>query len=157
VVAGPNEWNVEVVENAQILNRLGAPMGIQDLGRDTWVRAEGWQTDDLGLKVVQVRQIGTEAELRESEYNRPDFEQGYVTRIGAAQLTVSPYGVTGTVTRVDRERGFFVLRGDDGKEHTVYTSGVRFRTGDQPSTFSTLKEGDKVTIRGRQISGSTSP
>jgi hypothetical protein len=152
VAAGPNEWTLSVADNAAIIGTKGDHASLQDLASGAWIRAEGWQTDDLHMRTVQLRLIGAnEEEFRASRYNRPGFTSGYVTRVAADRLTVQPTRVKGTVTQVNRGLGFFVVRGDDGKEQTVYVEGTRFRVGDKPAAFDTLKVGDKVEVTGRLI------
>jgi len=154
IKAGPNEWTLNVADNAAFLSGKGEAGGSLDqITSGQWIRAEGWQTDDLGLRVVQIRAIGAgDDAYRSSQYFRPEYMGGYVTRVTADRLTTQPFRVSGTVTQINRPMGYFVVRGEDGKEHTVYSEGTRFRQGNRQAGFDALKEGDKVTVTGRLIS-----
>jgi hypothetical protein len=154
VKAGPNDWTLTIADNAAFMGGKGEPAGSLDqLTNGQWIRAEGWQTGDLALRVVQVRTIGAGDEAyHASQYFRPDYNSGYVTRVTSDRLTTQPFRVSGTVSQINREKGYFVVRGDDGKEHTVYVENTTFRRGNNTAGFDALKEGDKVSVTGRLIS-----
>jgi len=156
--AGPNQWTLVVPDNARITGAGGATASTQDLTQGNWIRAEGWQTGNLTMHAAQIRVIGNAEKFRASEFNRQDSNNGYVARVAAARLTIQPLHVAGTVAQVNRERGYFVVRADDGQQHTVYVEeGTHFRRGTDPVGFDALKEGDKVDVTGRMIAGGPAP
>lgn len=157
VQAGANEWTLQLADNAPVLNLTGGSGTLNDIAAGSWVRAEGWQTDNLELRAVQLRAVGADdAKYRASEFFRPGYEMGYVTRVTADRLAARAAQIAGTVSRIDRDNGYFVVKSDDGKEHTVFVEATRFRTrGDATAGFGALKVGDKVEVSGRIISTGT--
>src|SRR5262249_32527644 len=149
VQAGPNQWTLDVPANAPIMRNKGAAATAQDLTQGAWIRAEGWQTDNLRMHAAQIRVIGNDDAFRRSAFHRRAFTNGYVSRVAATRLTIQPLRVSGTVGQVNRDRGYFEVRADDGQQHTIYVEeGTHFRRGTDPVGFDALKEGDKVDVTG---------
>jgi hypothetical protein len=152
VVSAGNEWTVHVPEEAFVVDETGKAISIHEVHDGQWIRATGWQTDDLRVRVTHIQNIGQEAAFQRSGFFRKDAPLGYVDRLTAeeSRLPVRPSGprtrVTGTVTGLRDTFGFFTIRDDDGQFHRVSGRSSVFWLNERPLHLNDIRLGERVTV-----------
>ncbi|MBI3911816.1 MAG: hypothetical protein HY320_12915 [Armatimonadetes bacterium] len=156
VDAGGQTWRVKVVDDALVTDPRGKPISVHEVHRTAWIHATGWQTGDKSIRATVVHEI-TEAgpmadqQFQQTAFYRPGFETGYITRVAGVRELFQPIVLTGTVTRVDRDGEWFILRTPEGRHVTVYVEGATFTRMGQPFVFRSLRVGDRATVTGRTV------
>ena len=150
VQAAGNEWTVRVPDDAMVVDAKGEKISVHEIKEGQWIRATGWQTDDLRMRVMRVENIGPETAFRASQAFRRDFPLGYVDRLPADRSRFGETPVSGTVTSINREWGYFTVKGTDGRDQRVYFDVAEWPGG--VKTIDTLRVGDQITVRQRFIS-----
>ena len=124
---------------------------IHEIAKGQWIRAHGWQTDDLRLRVARIENVGPEEAFRTSALFRAGEPLGYVERVPGAAVRFSSFQFTGVVTAVDTVEGTITLRDDQGKERVIAPETVRISANGQPVDLKALRTGQRVTVEGSEI------
>lgn len=144
-----NEWNLRVVDGASVLDDTGKQISVHDLKNGQWVRATGWQTDDLRLRAFRVEALRPSEMFERSTFYRRDDPNGYYERVTVTdQAPFRRSRMTGTVTAVNREFGYVTLRNDQGRTHRVYTDLADLQRDGRSVDADAIREGDQVTVSG---------
>jgi len=151
VDAAGNTWTLHAPEEARVVDAKGEKISVHEIKEGQWIRAHGWQTDDLRLRVARIENLGPEAALRQSAYYRAAEPLGYVQREPGTGVRFSPMRVTGVITTVKPQEGIVMLRDEQGRERTVYAETVIITVNGQPVAVTTLRTGQRVTIEGSDI------
>jgi hypothetical protein len=151
VESAGNRWTLSVNRDAQVLDSRGEKIAARPLTRGQWIRATGWQIDDLRMRVVRIEEVGGDEPYRRSAFFRAEFPLGYVDRISGLRTDGKPVTVSGTVTYVDPEGGYFTVKDSAGKEHGIYAELAEILRDSQAVLFNTLRTGEVVTVNVRHI------
>jgi len=146
-----NKWTLHVNKDAEVVDGKGEKVSVHEIKQGQWVRATGWQTDDLRMRITRVESLGADEAYRGSSLYREEYPLGYVDRISGLRTDGKRVTVRGTVTFVDPEGGYFTLRDADGKEHAVYAELAEIRNDSRSVRFNTLRGGEVVTVEVRHI------
>jgi hypothetical protein len=146
-----NTWTLNVARDAPVIDSKGEKISVHEIKKGQWVRASGWQTDDLRMRVLRVEYIGPEEAFRTSTFYRPDFPLGYMDRISGQDTHGRRVSVQGTITYVDLPGGYFTVKDANGKEHAIYAELAEIRRNNQAALFETLRSGDVVTVNVHHI------
>ena len=146
-----NRWTLHVNKDADVLDGKGEKISVHEIKQGQWVRATGWQTDDLRMRITRVENLGTDEAYRGSALYRNEAPLGYLDRVTGLRTDGKRVTVRGTITFVDTEGGYFTLRDADGKEHAVYAELAEIRNNDRSVRFNTLRTGEIVTVEVRHI------
>jgi len=145
IQSGGNEWTLSVPRDAMIRDTAGKEISVHEIHNGQWIRAEGWQTDDLRMRVSRIENIGPERAFRASTYYRTASPLGYYERTDLNTPTV----FRGRVTRVDRDGGFVEVRDDDGNLHRVFLDQALIDFEGRRVLVDNVHNGDFITITGR--------
>lgn len=151
VQAAGNEWTLNVNDDAMVLDAKGEPISIHSVDQGQWIRATGWQTDDLRMRVLRVENLGADEAFRTSQAFRSDWPLGYVDRVAGERQTLETVNLEGTVVNVYPDRGYVVLRDRNGREHWVYTDSASITVDNRQGSVNNIQEGDRIKVRGRVI------
>ena len=151
VMSGGNEWTLHVNEDALVRDAKGEKISVHEIDEGQWVRATGWQTDDLRMRVLNIENVGSDAAFRASRYFRTEYPVGYFDRAIGNVRTYDFVTLSGHVVRVNRDRDFIVIRQAGGGEHRVFTDGARIDIDGRGVGLSEVRTGDIVTVTGRVI------
>jgi hypothetical protein len=151
VDASGNTWTLHVPKDAPVVSAAGEKISVHEIAKDQWVRAHGWQTDDLRLRVARLENVGKEEAFRTSTHFRAGEPLGYVERAPGTGVRFNPLRLTGVITAVDEQAGSLTLRDEAGKERVVYTETVTIMVDGKPVETKSLQKGQQVTIEGSDI------
>lgn len=151
VMSGGNEWTLHVNEDALVRDAKGEKISVHEIDKDQWVRATGWQIDDLRMRVLNIENIGSEEAFRASRYFRTASPTGYFERSIGDMRAYDAVTLRGTVVRVNRDRGFVVVRDQNNQRHRVFLDQAFFDLDGRSVGMMDIREGDMVTVTGRTI------
>jgi len=150
VNAAGNTWTLHVPKDTPVMDVAGKKISVHEINDKQWVRAYGWRTDDLRMRVERLENIGPDEAFRSATFYRQDYPLGYVDPLeGNDRFAL--FKTTGTVVSTDPAFGSVTIRDENGMERILYSDTFTFRAGDQILGFDRLKVGDKVTVEGRTI------
>jgi hypothetical protein len=150
VKASGNTWTLHVPKDAPVLDLAGKPISVHEVNGGQWVRAYGWRSDDLRMRVERLENIGKDEAFRAAAFYRNDAPLGYLDPLeGPDRFTAVK--LSGTVVRTDPAFGSVTIRDEAGKEHVVYRDGATFLSEGEAIGFDGLKTGTSVTVEGRTI------
>jgi len=150
VNASGNTWTLQVPKEATVLDATGKKLSVHEVNNGQWVRAYGWRTDDLRMRVERLENIGKDEAFRAVSFYRGDYPLGYVEPLEGNDR-FSPTKVSGTVVSTDPAFGSVTIRDEAGTLHTIYSDAFTFTSGGAIVGFSTLKPGTVVIVEGRTI------
>jgi hypothetical protein len=145
VMSGGNEWTLNVPHDAVVRDRSGKEISVHEIHKNQWIRAEGFQTGDLRMRVDRVENIGRNEAFRTSTYYRTASPLGYFERTDLATPTM----YRGRVTAIDRDHGWIELRDDDGFLRRVYLDQALIDFEGRRVILDNVHNGDMITITGR--------
>lgn len=148
VMSGGNEWTLDVVDDASVRDAKGEKISVHEIKEGQWVRVHGWRTDDLRLRVYNVENIGADEAFRKSQAFRAEAPLGYVERSAAREAPFHLVMVHGTVSSINRGRGFIVVQDERGAEHRIYTDSAEFTRAGSDVVPEDLKVGDRISVHG---------
>jgi hypothetical protein len=146
-----NVWTLHVNKDAAVVDGKGEKISVHEVKKGQWVRVSGWQMDDLRMRVARVENIGADEAFRTSRFFRPEFPLGYVDRITGVRDDGKPVNISGTVTYVDVEGGYFTVKDAAGKEHAIYAELAEIHRDSRGVLFRDVKMGDVVVVDIRHI------
>jgi hypothetical protein len=149
--AAGNPWTLNVTKDARVENARGEKISVHEITRGQWIRATGWQTDDLRMRIVRVENIGPDEAYRESPVFRAALPLGYVERIRGVADDGKPVTISGTITYIDSEGGYLTVRDADGKDHAIYAELADIRQNERSVPLAVLRSGQVVTVRVKHI------
>jgi len=151
VDAAGNTWTLQVPKDAPVVSATGEKISVHEIAKDQWVRAHGWQTDDLRLRVARLENVGKEEAFRTSTHFRAGEPLGYVERAPGTGVRFMPLRLTGVITAVDPQAGSLTLRDDAGKERVIYWETVTITVDGKPVETQSLRKDQRVTVEGSDI------
>lgn len=151
VLSAGNDWTLNVTKDAQVMDARGERISVHEVKKGQWVRATGWQTDDLRMRVVKVENLGLDEAYQQSQLFRAAQPLGYLERLRGVRDDGKPVTISGTVTSIDSEGGYFTVRDTEGKEHGIYAELADILQEDRPVAFARLRSGATVTVQVRHI------
>jgi len=151
VDAAGNRWKLHVPKDTPLFDTQGKKISVHQIAKGQWLRAHGWQTDDLRLRVARLEEIGPEEAFRASALYRAGEPLGYVERAPGAGVQFSSFKITGVITAVDEAAGTITVRDDQGKEHAIAAETVTLSADGQPVVMKALHTGQRVTVEGSEI------
>jgi hypothetical protein len=151
VDAAGNTWTLDVPKDAPIFDTKGQKISVHAIAKGQWLRAHGWQTDDLRVRAARLEEIGPEDAFRTTTYYRETEPIGYVERISGTGVQFNPYKITGVVTAVNEGDGTVTVRDDQGKEHVILMDTAMFSLEGRPVAGKTIQQGQKITVEGSEI------
>lgn len=129
VAAAGVEWAIALPDEAQLVDRLGSQIGIDDIQPEQWVQIQGWRTGDLQMRASRITLIGTNSAWRASRQYRADQPQGYAESVPETGLERKV--LRGRIRHLDAEQGYLTLETAPGRERRVWLPsaevGVRGR------------------------------
>jgi len=151
VEAAGNTWTLNVPKDMPVLDAKGEKISVHEIDDGQWVRAHGWQTDDLRMRVARIENIGAEEAFRTSTFFRAPEPLGYVDRAPGTGIRFEPLKITGVIGTVSEADGTFTLRDDQGQERIVFIETVTITANGQPVERKSLQKGQRVTVEGSEI------
>lgn len=151
VDAAGNTWTLNVPQNAPVVDAKGEKISVHEISEGQWVRAHGWQTEDLRMRAARIENIGPEEAYRASAYYRANEPIGYVERMPGTAVKFAPLNVSGTITAINESAGTVTLRDRAGKDRTFALATVTVYANNRPVDAGALKRGQQVTVRGSEI------
>lgn len=150
VKAAGNTWTLNVPKDVPVLDVAGKKISVHEIHDKQWVRAYGWRSDDLRMRVERLENIGKDEAYRAAAFYRTDYPLGYVDPLeGNDRFT--PLTLTGTVVSTDPVWGSVTIRDENNQEHVLYGDAFSFKSGGTGVTFDRLKPGDTISVQGRTI------
>jgi hypothetical protein len=146
-----NTWTFSVPKDTPLFDAAGKKISVHQIAKGQWIRAHGWQTDDLRLRVARLQEIGPQAAYGTSAYFRAGEPLGYVERTPGTEVRFNPVQVTGTVTAISSAAGTATVRDSTGKEWTFPLESVSITANGRPVPLEMLRQGQNVTITGSEI------
>jgi len=134
VLSAGNEWTLNVPDEATVLDQKGGKLSVHEVRKGQWVRATGFQTDDLRMRVTRLENVGVEDVYRTSSFFRSEWPLGYTEYQASRGSASRTEPVEGTVMAIDATGGYLTVRDAAGKEHRVYTGAEiagKFKVGDR--------------------------
>lgn len=150
VSASGNTWTLHVPKDAPVVDVAGKPISVHEVHNRQWVRAYGWRTDDLRMRVERLENVGKDEAYRTAAFYRQDYPLGYVERLEGNDRFRS-MKVSGTVVSTDPAFGSVTIRDDAGALHTFYGDAFTFTADGQVVGIGALKPGATVNVEGRVI------
>jgi len=150
VRAAGNVWTLHVPKESTVTDAKGEKLSVHEVKGGQWVRAYGWRTADLRMRVERMENIGADEAYQAATFYRKDFPLGYVESLDAEDM-LAPLSVTGTVTSIAKDVGAIAVRDEAGRDQIVYTDNARITVGGQQVGMDRVRVGDKVTVEGRTI------
>lgn len=144
VMAAGNEWTLHVPEEAQVIDAKGEKISVHSIDDGQWIRAHGWRTDDLRMRVFRVENIGRDEALRASSHFRPGNPLGYVESVPESAMTSAT--LTGTVTAVNADEGLLTIKTADGTTHVIWMPGSEITIQGRDVGTGQARVGDDVSI-----------
>lgn len=151
VDAAGNTWTLTVPKETPLFDTQGKKISVHQIAKGQWIRAHGWQTDDLRVRTARIQEIGPQEAFRSSTYFRAGEPMGYVERSAGTGVRFNPVQVTGTITAVNESAGTITLRDERGMERVLPLDSVTIRVEGRPADIKTLKQGQRVTVEGSEI------
>lgn len=151
VDAAGNTWTLSVPKEIPVVDAKGEKISVHEIAQGQWIRAHGWQTDDLRLRTGRIENLGPEATYRASTLYRAGAPLGYVERQPGTGVQFSPLRMTGVITAVNTQDGLITLRDAQGKERTLALETVTISINGRPAQANTLRVGQSVTVEGSEI------
>jgi len=151
VKAAGNTWTLEVPKDIPVFDVQGKKISVHQVAKGQWVRAHGWQTDDLRLLAARVQEIGPDEAFRTSTFFRQGEPLGYVERVPGAEVRFNPIQATGTISAIDQTAGTITLHDESGQDRTYPLASVTIRADGKEVDVTTLRQGQRVTIEGSEI------
>jgi hypothetical protein len=151
VKSGGNEWTLNVVDDALVRDAKGENISVHEVHKGQWIRASGWQTDDLRMRVTSIENIGADDAYRASTFYREATPLGYFERTVGDVTVYNPVVLTGEVTAIHRDFGYITVRDDSGNYHRVYADQSLIEFEGRNMLLTDLHVGDRVTVTGRTI------
>lgn len=150
VSAAGNTWTLSVPKDTPVMDVSGKKISVHEIHNKQWVRAYGWRSDDLRMRVERLENIGKDEAFRAASFYRQDAPLGYVDPLeGNDRFTALT--LKGTVVSTDPVWGSVTIRDENNKEHVLYGDAFRFSSGGTGVNFDQLKQGDTISVEGRTI------
>jgi len=150
VSAAGNIWTLNVPKDTPVMDVAGKKISVHEIHDKQWVRAYGWRTDDLRMRVERLENIGKDEAYRAASFYRQDYPLGYVDPLeGNDRFTALT--LKGTVVRTDPAWGSVTVRDENNKEYVLYSDAFRFSNNGAGVSFDQLKPGDTISVEGRTI------
>ncbi|MGV3721054.1 MAG: hypothetical protein ACO1SX_09105 [Actinomycetota bacterium] len=150
VNAAGNTWTLHVPKDTPVMDATGKKISVHEINQDQWVRAYGWRSDDLRMRVERLENVGKDEAFRSAAFYRKDYPLGYVDPLEGADR-FSALRLNGTVVSTDPTFGSVTIRDEAGALHTLYRDAFTFTTGGAAVGFGALKPGAMVSVEGRTI------
>jgi hypothetical protein len=151
VDAAGNTWTLSVPKDTPIFDAKGQKISVHEIAKGQWVRAHGWQTDDLRMRIARIENIGPEEAFKSSAYDRAAAPIGYLERTPGTGVRFNPLTVTGTVSRVSVADGILALRDERGMERTFFLETLTIQSNGRLVDAGSLQNGQRVTVQGSEI------
>jgi hypothetical protein len=151
VDAAGNTWTLNVPKDTPLYDVKGEKISVHEIAKGQWIRAHGWQTDDLRIRAARLQEVGPQEAYQASTYFRAGQPLGYVERLPGAGVKFNPLSATGTVTAIDTKAGTFTLRDARGMERMFPLETVTIRADGQYVAGTALRPGQQVTVEGSEI------
>jgi len=151
VDAAGNTWTLSVPKETPLYDMQGKKISVHQIAKDQWIRAHGWQTDDLRMRVARLQEIGPQQAYGTSTYFRAGEPLGYIERAPGTDVRFNPLQMTGTIVNIESAAGTVTLRDEAGKQRTFPLEAVIIRMDGKPAALETLRQGQRVTIEGSEI------
>jgi len=151
VDAAGNTWTLNVPKDTPIYDTSGKKISVHEIAKGQWIRAHGWQTNDLRMRSARIENVGPEEAFRASAYFRAGEPMGYVERLPGAGVRFGPLRFTGTVSAVDAQAGTVTLKDAQGVERTMYPETVIITAEGRRVDITALRPGQRVTVEGSTI------
>lgn len=150
VDAAGNTWTLHVPKDSPVVDATGKKISVHEIGKGQWIRAYGWRSDDLRMRVERMENVGKDEAFRSAAFYRQDYPLGYVDVLEGNDR-FNPLKVTGTVVSTDPAFGSVTIRDEAGTLHTIYSDAFTFTSGGAIVGFGALKPGTVVTVDGRVL------
>jgi len=151
VDAAGNVWTLNVPKNTPIYDTRGQKISVHQIAKGQWIRAHGWQTNDLRIRAARIENVGAEEAFRTSTYFRAGEPMGYVERLPGTGVRFNPVRFTGTVSAVDAQAGTVTIKEEQGMERILYPETVMFTAEGRRVDISALRPGQRVSVEGNTI------
>lgn len=151
VKASGNTWTLEVPKDTPVFDVQGKKISVHNVAKGQWVRAHGWQTDDLRIRAARLQEIGPQDAFQGSTYFRAGEPMGYVEREPGPEVRFNPVQVAGTITAIDQAAGTVTIRDDAGRERTFALATVTIRANGQEIDAAKAQQGQQVSVEGSEI------
>lgn len=149
--AAGNTWTLNVPKDAPIFNTKGEKISVHQIAKGQWIRAHGWQTDDLRMRIARLENVGPEDAFRTSSYYRPAETMGYVERTPGTGVRFNPLRVSGTVTNVNQADGTITVKDERGAERTFFLETLTIESDGRMADPKSLRTGQRVAVQGSEI------
>ena len=146
-----NTWTLSVPKDTALFDVQGKKISVHQIAKDQWIRAHGWQTDDLRMTVARLQEIGPQAAFSTTAYFRAGEPLGYVERAPGTDVRFTPLQTSGVITSISSATGLMTLRDASGKERTFQLASVTIQMDGRPIPLDMLRQGQKVTVQGSEI------
>jgi len=146
-----NTWTLNVPKDTPLFDAQGKKISVHQIAKNQWIRAHGWQTDDLRMRVARVQEIGPQEIFGTTAYFRATEPLGYVERTPGTDVRFNPIQTSGVITTISSSAGMMTVRDDAGKEWTFPLESVTIRMDGKPVPLEMLRQGQKVTVEGSEI------
>jgi hypothetical protein len=151
VEAAGNIWTLEVPKDTPVFDVQGRKISVHHIAKGQWIRAHGWQTDDLTVRVARLQEIGLQEAYRASVFYRPGEPVGYVERAPGPEVRFIPIRMTGVITALDLAAGTVTLRDDTGEERVLPLASATIRADGREVDVARLQPGQRVTVAVTEI------
>jgi len=150
VKSAGNTWTLHVPKDAPVMDVAGKKISVHEIQDKQWVRAYGWRSDDLRMRVERLENIGKDEAFRTASFFRADYPLGFVEPLEGNDR-FSALKMSGTVVSTDPVWGSVTIRDENNQEHVLYGDAFHFTSEGTGVTFDRLKQGDKISVEGRTI------
>jgi len=144
VTAAGNQWTLHVPENAQVLDMKGEKISVHAIGEKQWIRAHGWRTDDLRMRVYRIENIGKDEALRTSAIYRSTSPLGYAENTAISSLERGT--LNGTITEVNSNEGYIKVRGPGDTVAIVWLPAAEVSVRNRTTDMNDFQVGDEVEV-----------
>jgi hypothetical protein len=144
-----NEWTLHVPAEAMIADGKGEKISVHEIKEDQWIRATGWQTDDLRMRVLRIENLGSEDAFRTTKFFRTEYPLGYFERGIDGRMTFDTVSFHGTVVDKNRDFGYVTVREPNGDLHRVYLDMATVEMDGRIRGFDDIRSGDRIRVTGR--------
>lgn len=146
-----NTWTLSVPKDTPLYDVQGKKISVHQIGKDQWIRAHGWQIDDLRMRVARLQEIGPQAAYGTTAFFRAGEPLGYVERTPGTDVRFNPVQTSGTITNISSAAGTMTVRDKAGKEWTFPLESVSIRADGRAVPLEMLRQGQTVTVEGSEI------